>query len=355
MSGVKVLFVVSSLDYSGVARSLAHLAAGLPRDRFAVRIAVLGTPTPWVDQLATAGVALDVLGWRRPFDLHPLLYLNRLVARELPAVVVAWGAKAAWALLPSGACRPGGMRLAEVLPPGRPGWALRWLLRHCGGVLALGRAEAERYRAAGVPAERLAVVPPGVPLPEHLPPPAQAPGLPVEARVILCPGPLGRHKGHRDAAWALDILRLVHPNVHLVISGEGPGTAAVRRLMDSSKLHDCVHLLGPVGDPGPWLARAEVVWVPALREGGRFAALEAMAAGRPVIASRLPGLAELVDPERTGRLTEPGDKVDLARQTRLLLDQPEQARQMGEAGRQRVREHFGLGAFLAGAADWLAR
>src|SRR5207237_1427882 len=130
-------------------------------------------------------------------------------------------------------------------PPGRPGWALRWLLRRAGGVLALGQAEAERYRAAGVPAERLAIVSPGVPVPDRLPPPAQAPGIPAEARVILCPGPLGRHKGHREAAWALDVLRLVHPDAHLVITGEGPGTAGVRRLLDSSRLHDCVHLLGP--------------------------------------------------------------------------------------------------------------
>jgi glycosyltransferase involved in cell wall biosynthesis len=121
----------------------------------------------------------------------------------------------------------------------------------------------------------------------------------------------------------------------------------------SNDLHDCVHLTGPVADVGPWLARAEVVWAPSLRDGGRFAVLEAMATGRPVVASDVPALAELVVAGQTGYLVPPGDKAGLARQTRLLLDQPDLARQLGLAGRQRVSERFGLEAFCASVAAWL--
>jgi glycosyltransferase involved in cell wall biosynthesis len=75
-------------------------------------------------------------------------------------------------------------------------------------------------------------------------------------------------------------------------------------------------------------------------------ALEAMAAGRPVVASRLLALAEIVIDGKTGFLIEPGDKVALARKTRLLLDDPQHGRQMGEAGRLRVEQEFPASQFV---------
>jgi glycosyltransferase involved in cell wall biosynthesis len=71
-----------------------------------------------------------------------------------------------------------------------------------------------------------------------------------------------------------------------------------------------------------------------------------MAAGRPVVASDLPGLAEIVRAGETGLLYAPGDKAALAKQTRLLLDNPAQQRQMGEAGRRRAEEHFTVAAMV---------
>jgi glycosyltransferase involved in cell wall biosynthesis len=353
----EVFFVISSLEPSGPARQLVHLAAGLPRDRFAVRVCVLGRHTPWCDDLVAAGAHVDVLGWHRPIDclgvLNPIHVLNRKLGTARTEVIHALGLGAAWAVVLGRLCPLRRLRISAALPSGGPSWPSRLLLRRAGRVLALGEADAEAYRGLGVLPSRLAVVAPGVPVPETQPAPARLPGVPDSARVILCLGPIERHKGHRDAAWAVDILRLVHPEAHLVVLGRGPAIDAVVRLVRSNQLGDCVHLPGRVADVGPWLARAEVVWVPSLGPGGRFAVLEAMAAGRPVVASRLPVLTELVVEAQTGYLVRPGDKVELARQTRVLLDHPDVAQQMGAAGRQRVREYFDLGAFQARVAAWL--
>jgi glycosyltransferase involved in cell wall biosynthesis len=352
----KVLFVVSSLDYSGPARQLVSLAASLPRDRFAVRVCVLGPAAPWCDDLRQAGVDVEALGWRRPFDFlavsSPLSSLGREIAKTRPDVVHAWDLGAAWAVVLGWRCPPGRLRITAALP-GLPDWPSRWLLRRAARVLALGETEAEGHRRLGVSPQRLTVVAPGVPVPGSLPTPVTWAGLPDEARVVLCLGPIERHKGHRDAAWAEDVLHLVRPEAHLVIVGQGSAIDSVRRLLRSNRLHDCVHLVGPVADVGPWLSRADVVWAPSLRPGGRFAVLEAMAAGRPVVASHLPGLAELVVEGQTGYLVRPGDKVELARKTRLLLDHPDLARQMGEAGRHRVAVSFNLSAFCERLAQWL--
>jgi glycosyltransferase involved in cell wall biosynthesis len=349
----EVLFVTSSLDYCGAGRALVHLAKGLQRDRFAGRVVVLGRETPWCDELRQTGVDLDVLGWRRPIDflgiVNPIHVLNRMLGKR-SGLVVAWGMGAVWAAVLGGLAWPSRLHVGAATSSS---WPSRLLLRRAGRILALGEAEAQRYRRLGVPGQRITLVAPGVPLCERPAEPATLPGLPDDARLVLCVGPIEQHKGHRDAAWAMDILRLVHPRLHLVILGQGPATDAVGRLVASNQMHAFVHLAGPVADVAPWLARAEVVWVPSLRPAGRFTVLEAMAAGRPVVASDLPELAELVVQGQTGYLVPPGDKVSLARQTRLLLDYPDLARQMGEAGSQRVREHFSLPAFQQGVAAWL--
>jgi glycosyltransferase involved in cell wall biosynthesis len=352
----KVLFVIDSLDYSGRARQLTHLAAGLPRERFSVRVCVLGGDAPWGDELRARGVRVDVLNWRRVFDVKPLWDLRALIRTEAPDVIHAWGLKVVTALVVAGGCRPGRLLVSAALP-GRDTWRwpARWLLPRVKRVIALGEAEAEGYRRLGVRGEQMAVVPPGVPVPDALPTPASLTGLPADARVILCLGPILRHKGHRDAAWALNILQLLHANLHLVILGSGAGLGTIRRLVAANDLGRHVHLVGPVADVSGWLAGAELVWVPSLRPSGRYAVLEAMAAGRPVVASRLPGLTELVAEGQTGDLFMPGDKADLCRKSRRLLDYPDHAARMGAAARQRVIEHFSLTAHVAALAGWLAR
>jgi glycosyltransferase involved in cell wall biosynthesis len=148
------------------------------------------------------------------------------------------------------------------------------------------------------------------------------------------------HKGFRDAVWALDILHYLYSDLHLVLVGNGSDRVRVAHFAQSVGTAERVHFLGRVDSVGPLLRRAAVVWVPSRNQGGICAALEAMAAGRPVVATRTGGLDEIVINGLTGFLVKPGDKAGLARQTRLLLDDPALAARLGEAGRQRVLENF---------------
>jgi glycosyltransferase involved in cell wall biosynthesis len=334
----KVILVISDLNYSGPARLLTSLATGLPPEH--VRVCVLGEETAWCAEIRAAGVGVECLGWRRLLDVRPLVSLRRLIVRERPEIVHAWGLPAAWSLVLSGTCRPGSLFLSAALPPRRLSLAERWLLRRCGMVIAIGQAEAHTYRRLGVADSRLLIVPPGVGVTEGTPP-ATPKELPPGARAILAVGPITMHAGHREAVWALNVMRCLYDDVHLVVVGTGPDEERVRHFADLIQMTEWVHFTGEVLDVRPWLARADVVWVPSLREAGRQAALEAMAAGRAVVASRLPGLAEVIDDGRTGFLVEPGDKAELCRQTRMLFENANLRRQVGEAGRQHVIERFG--------------
>src|SRR5260370_40083766 len=68
---LRVLHVIPHLEYSGAARQLQLLATGLPRDQFEVRVCALGLVGPVAKSLQSAGIAVDALGWNRPFDLSP--------------------------------------------------------------------------------------------------------------------------------------------------------------------------------------------------------------------------------------------------------------------------------------------
>jgi glycosyltransferase involved in cell wall biosynthesis len=101
-----------------------------------------------------------------------------------------------------------------------------------------------------------------------------------------------------------------------------------------------VRFLGRREDPGDLLAACDALVLPARREGLGVSALEAMAASRPVIASRVGGLAEAVVHERTGLLVEPGDVDALAEAIERLAADRGLALRLGAAGPARVAEGF---------------
>src|SRR5262245_46276044 len=107
--------------------------------------------------------------------------------------------------------------------------------------------------------------------------------LPPQARFILCMGPLEPSKGFKEAIWGFHILASIHENLCLVVVGDGPDRIHMNR-MANSLFPERVILLGPRGDFREILAQAEVVWVPSHVPRGFNVALEAMAAGKPVIA-----------------------------------------------------------------------
>lgn len=343
---MNILFVIPDLEYNGAARQLTLLAAGLPAERFRRRVCVLGRAGPWAQRLAAAGVEVETLGWRHWFDLRPVRQLATRVKDERPDVVHAWRLPALRAVAPALFHRPARLVVSAPLAPGRARPELsrldRWLLGRADRVAASGPAEAERCRLLGLAAERVAEVPPGV---EAVPEGEEAPSE-KEIR-IACVGPLEAHKGFRDAVWVTDILRHVYPDLKLLLVGQGSERGRLEEALRGARLEGHARLTGEPADVPSLLAGAALVWVPSRTGGGVNVALEAMAAGRAVIASRLPGLAEVVRDGESGLLFPPGDTAALGRSTRRLLDDAELRRRLGEAGRRRAEECFSAAAMVA--------
>jgi glycosyltransferase involved in cell wall biosynthesis len=167
---------------------------------------------------------------------------------------------------------------------------------------------------------------------------------------VVCAGPLEPHKGYGDALWAFEILRYVAPDLHLLIVGDGSHR---RKLQADARIGKStqIHFLGTQPDAAELLALADIVWIPSRAGGGVNVALEAMAAKRPVVATRLPGLAEVIVDGATGYLVPRGDRVALARQTWLLLGDADRRRRLGEAGRLHAAERFDVAALRRRFSD----
>jgi glycosyltransferase involved in cell wall biosynthesis len=172
-------------------------------------------------------------------------------------------------------------------------------------------------------------------------------GIPENARVISAVSRLREEKG---LATLLRAAPLVPGPVHLVIAGEGPYEPELRAI---ARPHPevPVHFVGHQEDVALWFSVGDVVAMPSYREAFGVAAAEAMSCGRPVVASAVGGLFELVEDDVTGRLVPPRDEGALAEGLQAVLESPDLRRRMGSAGRKRFEERFTSEAMVDA---WLA-
>ncbi len=165
-------------------------------------------------------------------------------------------------------------------------------------------------------------------------------GLPDTAVFILTIGRLHPAKGHRDTIPALRQLRTSHPHAHFLWVGDGEEYAHLAAQIAEANLTSHVHLLGKQPDIAPFLASADIFLLPSRWEGVPVAIQEAMAAGLPVVSTAVGGIPELVQDGQTGLLVPPQDPTALAQALITLLNDHGRATQMGQAGRQRIADHF---------------
>ncbi len=158
--------------------------------------------------------------------------------------------------------------------------------------------------------------------------------------VVLAAGALVRRKGHDLLLEALDLLGKEDLQPEVWIAGEGPERAQLELRAQRLRAPGRVRFLGRRDDLPDLLAACDALAMPSRAEGLGVAALEALAAGRAVLAARVGGLAELVQHERTGLLFEPEDPAGLARALARLIREPELAERLGRAGPTRVAEGY---------------
>ena len=160
--------------------------------------------------------------------------------------------------------------------------------------------------------------------------------------IVLTVARLDEQKGHQ---YLLEAAVQV-PEAQFVLAGDGPLRSALEAQARSLGLEGRVKFLGYCTDVPEWLAECDVFVLPSLYEGLPLSILEAMAAGRPIIATQIGGTDEAVLDGETGLLVPPADPTALAAAIRSILGDRVFAQRLASAGRRRVEQEFSTAAML---------
>lgn len=368
-SGVamSVTLVIDSLQPAGAEMSTVFLAAGLAERSISCSVVVLRSVGGRLEErLAEAGVPLVVLPggplWRRtralrsllrserPDIVHTALFdadiVGRLAAVGLPTRVVS-----SLVSMPRSA--------ASVQLPGVSRWKLRLVNaldrltgrlmvdRHLAVTDGVARAFEQRYR---IHPSRISVVERGRPHPGVDPSQDAAAGvrsslgLADGSRLVVAVGRHARAKGFVDLVRAFADVVAEDTNAVLVIAGrDGDDSARIRGAIDADpSLDGRVLLVGHRDDVPALLAAADLFVLSSHVEGAAGAVIEAMASGTPIVATRLEGLAGVLEHDRTAVLCEAQDVGALASAMRRVLSHPALGERMAAAARVDYLERFTL-------------
>lgn len=161
----------------------------------------------------------------------------------------------------------------------------------------------------------------------------------TDGPVIVAVGNLRREKGYDDLLRSFALLSARQPTVRLRVLGDGPDRDALEELARELRMESRLEWLGWVDQPWEELSRATIFATATRVEPLGIAALEAMAAGLPVVAPRVGGLGELVEDGVTGILVPPGDLGAIADALDRLLNNRAWAEQLGRAGARVAQGH----------------
>lgn len=163
--------------------------------------------------------------------------------------------------------------------------------------------------------------------------------LPIPKRYILAAGGFDAVANLKSIIWAFDVLKYTEPDLHLVVLGDGPQLRDVEQFARSLAFDDDrVRFLGWQQDVPPFVERATAVWITHTGGGNKFA-LEAMAAGKPVVAVRTLDAESLIRDDVNGVLVSPHNPVEMAAVTRRLLADLERMERISRAAKEAVTDY----------------
>ena len=349
---VRIVFCITELDPGGAERALTQLVLSLNREEWEPHVICLGPRGYFANVLEDARVDVVCLNAGGPLSLpRVLIRLTRELRRLQPALMQTFlfhanilGRIAARIA----GIRPvvSGLRVAEH----RSSWygrIDRWTNFLVAKNVCVSQGVADfSERTVGLDRAKLVVIPNSVEFERFakaLPADVSQFGIPAGSRIFISIGRLERQKGIDVLLATIELLYLMNPvpeDIHFLIVGDGPDAQSLRARSEQMNLSDHVHFASRREDVPGLLAASTALILPSRWEGMPNVVLEAMAAGRPVIASKVEGIAELVRERITGLTVAPEDPDALRMAIEEFISDPRLASKLGNDSQQHVREHF---------------
>ncbi len=339
----RICLLTDSLAPSGVGAHMMMLAEGLAGDD----IVFAGRPaTGLLERAAAKGFAVKVL--------DDDAALTRWMQRSTPDIVhvhagIGWeGHAAVRAAHAAGVPVVRTEHLPYLLTDAAQCDEHRDTATALAGLICVSDAVGDSYRAAGVDPALVETIHNGV-----------GPHRPSRSRealrgewgvgnapVLLMVARLAEQKGHALLLDALPAIRAAHPDVIVLLAGEGPLLTPTARAIAAKGLAGTVRMLGTRSDVADLMTLADLLVLPSAFEGLPLVALEAMAAGLPVVATVAPGNAEAIEDGVTGRLTA-ADPASFADAIVTLLADRGTLKTMASASIERQQDLFSADRMIA--------
>ena len=350
----KLMLLAVGLGVGGTETHILELASRIDRSRYDVTVCSLKYGGWVADELRARGILVVSLNGAGKLDARVFFRLWKLLKQEQPDVIQAF---LFWANVSArliGRLVPGSRVISsyhdEVVPEG---WlnrvidraTMKWTKYIVCCSEAVRKSVEQRI---GGKKNQFAVIPFGVDTDRFCDAGkisggtiALQPGLPVIGTICRLVEPKKGLKYLLEAMAQLE-REAGKPVCQMLLVGEGPAKANLRAVCERLGIAPRVVFTGVRRDIPGVLSLMDMFVLPSLYEGFGIAILEAMAAGKPVVATTVGGIPEFVAPGQSGLLVPPGDAKALARAIKQLLDDPEKARWMGSQGRKHVREHYSI-------------
>jgi len=358
---LRIFYLIGTLDVGGAEGQLVQLITGLDRSRFSASVCCLSSASgPYADDVRGLGIEVHEIGFRglRIFR-HPhrvvgqLFRLARLIRRERPDIVHGY---LFWAyVLGTFAARAAGVakvissrRSLGMFKAGKPHYLLFERASNALTSLVIANSQAVRadaIRQEGLPPAKVIVIYNGVEAGRAPVAPAalvQEFELEGARPIVAVIANFIDYKGHGFFFDAWKRVIATHPSGVAILVGDGPERERWEQWVAAEGVDRSVRFAGSRRDVPAILAAADIVAHPSLQEGFSNAILEAMAAGRPVVATAVGGNSEAVEEGRTGLLVPARDAGALAAAILALSADPERAHAMGLAGRERAVRCFSV-------------
>ena len=347
LTGLRVLFLYSTLTVGGAERQLALLVPELQRRGIDPVVAALRHRGPHFEELRARGVPTVFVAMRSRFDLLGLARAYRLwrlrpdvvftssVDAQAIGQLIAYRARARHVTAEhGGAGIPRAFHRRSLV---------RLVAPRVDAVVAVSESQLPELLGLGFARDRIHVIPNGIP-----PPTASRTRDAVRAELGAEPGhvialliaTLRPEKRADRFVAAVVAAHARESRLRGVVVGGGPELARVRRAAAAAP--DVVHVLGERSDVPDLIEGADLVCLASAFEGLPLVVLEAMALGRPVVATAVGGIPEAVVDGSTGWLVPPGDDGAFADALAAAADAASRRAAMGEAARKHFRERYSL-------------
>lgn len=354
MRPLKLILCVVGLGVGGTETHVLELASRIDRNKFDVLVCSLKPVGQLGSELHARGIRVMSLNGAGKFDLRVLGRFWSVLRREQPDVVQAFLFLANVAALLCGRILKSFAVISsyhdEVVSEG---WlnrmidraTMKWAAHIVCCSEAVRRSVEQRI---GKGKNNFAVIPFGVDTDWFREPRGISgstivlqKGLPVIGTVCRLVEPKKGLKYLLEAVARLE-QEAGKPVCQVLLVGEGPAEQGLRTLSERLGISPRVAFVGARRDIPEVLSLMNIFVLPSLYEGFGIAILEAMAAGKPVIATTVGGIPEFVASGQSGVLVPPGDALALARAIKQLLDEPEKACAMGCQGQAHVKKHYSI-------------